>query len=111
VKQSPASVVLRGRANACICGGEAVKIDAKNQQFSVNETIVEHGDTSTIDGAVGDIMLGNVPMIEPELSAEFQRLLSWADEEKKMTVRTNADDPLDASKAFEYEAYGIRLCR
>src|SRR5699024_12364709 len=51
------------------------------------------------------------PMIEPELSAEFQRLLSWADEEKEMTVRANADDPVDARKAFEYGASGIGLCR
>src|SRR5699024_4063299 len=108
---SHAAVVARGMGKACICGCEAVKIDAKNQQFSVNETIVEHGDTITIDGAVGDIMLGNVPMIEPELSAEFQRLLSWADEEKEMTVRANADDPVDARKAVDYGASGIGWCR
>src|SRR5699024_11181427 len=70
-----AAVVARVMGKACICCCEEVKIDAKNQQFSVNETIVEHGDTITMDGAVGDIMLGNVPMIEPEISAECQRLL------------------------------------
>lgn len=108
---SHAAVVARGMGKACICGCEAVKIDAKMNQFSVDETIVKYGDTITIDGAVGDIMLGDVPMIEPELSPEFQRLLSWADEEKEMTVRANADDPADARKAFEYGASGIGLCR
>jgi pyruvate,orthophosphate dikinase len=65
----------------------------------------------TIDGSTGEIMLGEAPMIEPELSDEFQRLLAWADEERKMAVRDNADNPRDAKKAYDFGAVGIGLCR
>jgi pyruvate, orthophosphate dikinase len=96
---------------ACICGCEALKIDLKAKQVAVGTTIINYGDILTIDGSTGEIMLGEIPMIEPKLSDEFMLLLSWADEERKIGVRANADTPEDAKKAFEFGANGIGLCR
>jgi pyruvate, orthophosphate dikinase len=108
---SHAAVVARGMGKACICGCEMMKIDLKAKQFFVSDTVVNYGDVITIDGATGEIMLGEIPMIEPELSDEFQLLLAWADQERKLGVRANADNPEDAKKAFEFGAAGIGLCR
>ncbi|WP_449620403.1 pyruvate, phosphate dikinase [Robertmurraya sp. Marseille-Q9965] len=108
---SHAAVVARGMGKACICGCEAMKIDLKEKQFRIGDTVVKHGDVITIDGATGEIMLGEIPMIEPQLSEEFQLLLAWADETRKLGVRANADNPEDAQKAFEFGAGGIGLCR
>ncbi|WP_299091801.1 pyruvate, phosphate dikinase [uncultured Metabacillus sp.] len=108
---SHAAVVARGMGKACICGCESLKIDLKLKQFKVGDTIVKQGDVITIDGSTGEIMLGEIPMIEPQLSSEFQLLLSWADEERKLGVRANADNPEDAKKALEFGAGGIGLCR
>jgi pyruvate,orthophosphate dikinase len=108
---SHAAVVARGMGKACICGCESLKIDLKGKQFKVGDTIVNQGDIITIDGSTGEIFLGEIPMIEPQLSDEFQLLLTWADEERKLGVRANADNPEDAKKAFEFGAGGIGLCR
>ncbi len=108
---SHAAVVARGMGKACICGCEAMKIDLHEKQFRVGETVVNHGEIITIDGGTGEIMLGEIPMIEPELSEEFQLLLTWADEERKIGVRANADNPEDSAKALEFGAGGIGLCR
>ncbi|WP_079509305.1 pyruvate, phosphate dikinase [Mesobacillus jeotgali] len=108
---SHAAVVARGMGKACICGCEAMKIDLHEKQFRVGEVVVNHGDIITIDGGTGEIMLGEIPMIEPELSSEFQLLLAWADEERKIGVRANADNPEDSAKALEFGAGGIGLCR
>lgn len=108
---SHAAVVARGMGKACICGCEALKIDLKAKQFKVGETIVSVGDVITVDGSTGEIILGEIPMIEPQLSDEFQLLLAWADEARKLGVRANADNPEDARKAFEFGAEGIGLCR
>lgn len=108
---SHAAVVARGMGKACICGCEALKIDLKAKQFTVGETVINYGDIITIDGSTGEIMLGEIPMIDPELSQEFQLLLTWADEERKINVRANADNPEDAKKAFDFGAEGVGLCR
>ncbi|MBT2696601.1 pyruvate, phosphate dikinase [Bacillus sp. ISL-40] len=109
---SHAAVVARGMGKPCICGCESLKIDLKAKQFKVGEMIaVNQGDMITIDGSTGEIMLGETPMIEPQLSDEFKLLLTWADEERKLGVRANADNPEDAKKAFEFGAGGIGLCR
>lgn len=108
---SHAAVVARGMGKACICGCEALKIDLKAKQFMVEDTVVNYGDLVTIDGSTGEIMLGEIPMIEPELSDEFQLLLAWADQERKIGVRANADNPEDAKKAYDFGAGGIGLCR
>ena len=108
---SHAAVVARGMGKACICGCEALKIDLNARQFSVGDTTVQYGDIITIDGTTGEIMLGEIPMIAPELSDEFQLLLTWADEARYLGVRANADNPVDAKKALEFGAGGIGLCR
>ncbi|KAA9025725.1 pyruvate, phosphate dikinase [Niallia endozanthoxylica] len=108
---SHAAVVARGMGKACICGCETLKIDLVGKKFSVGETVVNYGDIITIDGSTGEIMLGEIPMIDPELSDEFLLLLSWADEVRKLGVRANADNPEDAGKALEFGAGGIGLCR
>ncbi|WP_394232371.1 pyruvate, phosphate dikinase [Niallia oryzisoli] len=108
---SHAAVVARGMGKACICGCEALKIDLAGKKFSVGETVVNYGDVITIDGSTGEIMLGEIPMIDPQLSDEFQLLLAWADETRKLGVRANADNPEDAAKALEFGAGGIGLCR
>ncbi|WP_227935365.1 pyruvate, phosphate dikinase [Alkalihalobacillus deserti] len=108
---SHAAVVARGMGKACICGCESLAIDLKLKQFKVGETIVKQGDIITIDGSAGEIILGEIPMIEPKLSNEFQLLLTWADEERRLGVRANADNPEDAKKALEFGAGGIGLCR
>jgi pyruvate,orthophosphate dikinase len=108
---SHAAVVARGMGKPCVCGCEAIKIDLAQRQFSVNGIVVKEGDLITIDGATGRVMLGEVPMIEPALSAEFEKLLEWADEKKQLAVRANADNPQDAAKAREFGAKGIGLCR
>ncbi|MGK7377400.1 pyruvate, phosphate dikinase [Planococcus sp. 1R117A] len=108
---SHAAVVARGMGKSCICGCEALKIDMQLQQFQVGETVVKRLDTITIDGGTGEIIVGEIPMIDPELSKEFELLLSWADEERTLDVRANADNPKDAKKALEFGAEGIGLCR
>ncbi|WP_147534790.1 pyruvate, phosphate dikinase [Bacillus marasmi] len=108
---SHAAVVARGMGKACICGCEALKIDLREKQFSVGDLVINYGDVITIDGGTGEIMLGEIPMIDPELSDEFVMLLEWADEVRKLGVRANADNPEDARKAFEFGAGGVGLCR
>jgi len=109
---SHAAVVARGMGKPCICGCESLKIDLKAKQFKVGDMIViKQGDIITIDGSTGEIMLGETPMIEPQLSDQFKLLLTWADEERKLGVRANADNPEDAKKALKFGAGGIGLCR
>ncbi|CAM3728033.1 pyruvate, phosphate dikinase [Mesobacillus zeae] len=108
---SHAAVVARGMGKACICGCEAMKIDLHEKVFQIGGTVVNEGDIITIDGGTGEIMLGEIPMIEPELSEEFQLLLTWADEIRDLGVRANADNPEDSAKAREFGAEGIGLCR
>ncbi|MBM4761913.1 pyruvate, phosphate dikinase [Bacillus sp. B15-48] len=108
---SHAAVVARGMGKACICGCESLKIDLHAKEFHVGETTVKEGDIITIDGATGEVMLGEIPMIDPDLSEEFQQLLKWADEVRTLGIRTNADNPEDSKKAREFGAEGIGLCR
>lgn len=108
---SHAAVVARGMGKACVAGCESLKIDLKKRMFRVGDITVKEGDIVTIDGSTGEIMLGEIPMIEPELSDHFQILLSWADEVRKLDVRANVDNPKDAAKALEFGAQGIGLCR
>ncbi|KMK77342.1 pyruvate, phosphate dikinase [Alkalihalobacillus pseudalcaliphilus] len=108
---SHAAVVARGMGKPCICGVESLKIDTAAKRFKVGEIEVKHLDTITIDGGTGSIMLGEVPMIEPKISEQFNELLQWADEVKAIEVRANADNPEDSAKALELGAKGIGLCR
>ncbi|NLV16228.1 MAG: pyruvate, phosphate dikinase [Syntrophomonadaceae bacterium] len=108
---SHAAVVARGMGKPCVCGCENVKISPDLTEFTVDELVVKKGDIISIDGTTGNVMLGEVPMIDPVMSLEFETLLKWADEAKKLSVRANADTPEDALKAREFGAEGIGLCR
>ncbi|MEA1960317.1 MAG: pyruvate, phosphate dikinase [Bacillota bacterium] len=108
---SHAAVVARGMGKPCVCGCESIKIDMEAQEFIVKNIVVKAGDIITVDGATGNVMLGEVAMIEPRLSDEFSTLLGWANDVKKLMVRANADTPEDAAKAREFGAEGIGLCR
>lgn len=108
---SHAAVVARGMGKPCVSGCESIKIDLVGRQFTVNDVVVKEGDIITIDGAIGRVLLGEVAMIEPTLSDEFETLLGWANQVKKLEIRANADAPGDAAKALEFGAEGIGLCR
>lgn len=108
---SHAAVVARGMGKPCITGCHDIKIDYENERFIVGDKTINKGDIISIDGATGDVILGKVPMIEPTLSDEFKQLLSWADNVRKLNVRTNADTPQDVKVARNFGAEGIGLCR
>jgi pyruvate,orthophosphate dikinase len=108
---SHAAVVARGMGKPCICGCEELKIDLQRKELHIRDTVIRQGDRLSIDGGTGKVLLGEVPLIDPELSKEFQTLLAWADEVRKLKVRANADNPHDAAKAREFGAEGIGLCR
>ncbi len=108
---SHAAVVARGFGIPAVVGCEAIKIDEERNLFTANETVVKEGDVITIDGSTGRVILGEAPLIEPRLTDEVKELLSWADSFRRLGVRTNADTPADAQKAFEFGAEGVGLCR
>ncbi|MDI3542794.1 MAG: pyruvate, orthophosphate dikinase, partial [Candidatus Atribacteria bacterium] len=108
---SHAAVVARGMGKPCVAGCETIKIDLDKKIFSANGVVVKEGDYITIDGSTGEVILGQVKTIPPQLSSEFQTLLSWADKFRRLGVRANADTPGDAQKALEFGAEGIGLCR
>ena len=108
---SHAAVVARGMGKCCVAGCGALYVDYKNQTFKVNSKVIKKGDYISIDGSTGEVMLGMVPTIEPGLSGDFATLMQWADEVRKLKIRTNADTPTDAKKARELGAEGIGLCR
>jgi pyruvate,orthophosphate dikinase len=108
---SHAAIVARGMGKPAVVGAEAVRLDDGGMSFSVNGVTVQAGEVITIDGSTGEVMTGEVPVIEPSLSGEIQDLLAWADEVRTLGVRANADYPRDAQKAREFGAEGIGLCR
>ncbi|SHE64591.1 pyruvate phosphate dikinase [Seinonella peptonophila] len=108
---SHAAVVARGMGKACICGCEQAKIDLRRKEVEFGQRVLKEGDTISIDGGSGRVIAGDVPLIDPELTNEFQTLLKWADQVRRLEVRANADNPEDAAKAREYGAGGIGLCR
>src|SRR5690606_11855039 len=109
---SHAAVVARGMGIPCIVGAGTLRVDVRNQQIVCpGGIILKRGDTITLDGSAGHLLKGDVPMIQPELSGDFGRLMEWADAARRMTVRTNADTPQDARAARSFGAEGIGLCR
>ena len=108
---SHAAVVTRGMGKPCVCGCEAVKVDYDQQLFTVGDTVVRKGDLLSIDGTSGQVILGAVPLKDPELSNEYKTILGWADEVRVLEVRANADTPEDAEKSRNFGAQGIGLTR
>ncbi len=110
-KTSHAAVVARGMGKPAVCGAEALKIDYAKREFTVNGTKVKEGDVISIDGTTGRVVLGEVPLVEPKLSGDFETLLGWADAARQLKVRANADDGPSAAQARKFGAEGIGLCR
>ena len=108
---SHAAVVARGMGKPCVCGCDDILIDYEQQVFIAGDLTVKQGDFISLDGGAGHVIMGSVPMIDPELSPELLILLEWADAIRTLGVRANADNPEDATKAREFGAEGIGLVR
>ena len=108
---SHAAVVARGMGKPCVSGAGAVRIDYPGRTLSAGGVTLKAGDVITIDGAAGQVLVGPVRMLEPELSDEFATLIGWADALRRLEVRANADTPTDARIALKFGAQGIGLCR
>ncbi len=110
-KTSHAAVVARGFGIPCVAGAESLEVNTHARQFKVGEHLVKEGDVITMDGSTGNVYLGALKLIAPEVSGSFGELMSWADEFRTLGVRANADNPRDAQQALEFGAEGIGLCR
>ena len=108
---SHAAVVARGMGRPCVSGASAVSIDREARTLRIGSHELKEGDEITLDGAKGEVMLGIVPTIEPELVGDFATLMVWADGLRRMKVRTNAETPADCQMARQFGAEGIGLCR
>ena len=108
---SHAAVVARGMGRPCVAGSSEITIDYNLKQFKSGETVVKEGDIITIDGASGEVMLGTVPTIQPKISGYFSTIMSWANEFRKLKIRTNAETEKDSKVARDFGAEGIGLCR
>lgn len=108
---SHAAVVARGMGRPCVSGAGTLAIDAKARVMRVGTREVREGDMITIDGASGEVMMGEVPTVQPELAGDFGVLMGWADGVRRLKVRTNAETPLDCRTARDFGAEGIGLCR
>ena len=108
---SHAAVVARGMGTPCVAGAHELAIDAANKVVTVNGRTWHEGDIISIDGTTGEVFEGAVKLIPPAMDADFDRIISWADEVRSLVVRANADNGPDAAKAREFGAQGIGLCR
>ena len=108
---SHAAVVARGMGKPCVSGSNEIKINYENKTFKSNEHTIKEGDIITIDGSKGQIMLGEVPTVKPDISGNFSKLMNWADKYRKLKVRANSETPVDTKVARDFGAEGIGLCR
>ena len=108
---SHAAVVARGMGRPCVSGSSEIEIDYEKKIFKTKDHKVKEGDLITIDGSTGRIIIGEVKTTKPEISVEFSKLMSWADDFRKLKVRSNSETPLDSKIAREFGAEGIGLCR
>ena len=108
---SHAAVVARGMGRPCVSGSSEIEIDYEKKLFKVQDREIKEGDLITIDGSTGSIILGEVKTVKPEISGEFSKLMNWADNYRKLKIRTNSETPLDSKTARDFGAEGIGLCR
>src|SRR3954453_3494411 len=108
---SHAAVVARGMGKPCVAGCEGLTIDLEQRTLTIGGEHLAEGDTITIDGGTGRVILGAVPLVPPQLNEDFETILGWADQLRRLKVRANADTPEDAAKARGFGAQGIGLCR
>src|SRR5262249_26132675 len=108
---SHAAVVARGMGKPCVSGAGAIRVDYKAQTLTTGGVTLKAGDILTIDGTKGEVLAGEVAMLEPELTGEFALLMGWADAVRRLKIRANADTAADAKVAIKFGAEGIGLCR
>ncbi len=108
---SHAAVVARGMGKCCVAGCGDAKINEAAKTLTMNGTTLKEGDWLTLNGTTGDVVVGKVDLIEPQLTGNFGTLMEWADEFRQLGIRTNADTPHDSATAREFGAEGIGLCR
>jgi pyruvate, orthophosphate dikinase len=108
---SHAAVVARGMGKPCVAGCEALSIDVGAKKITLGGQTLSEGDKLTIDGGTGAVIVGEVPLVPPQVNDDLETILGWGDEHRRLKVRANADTPEDAAKAREFGAQGIGLCR
>lgn len=108
---SHAAVVARGMGKCCVAGCGAINVNEVQKYFTVNELVVKEGEYITLNGTTGEVMLGQAPLVTPELTGDFSIFMKWVDEYRKLGVRTNADTSHDSEVARKFGAEGIGLCR
>ncbi len=114
VSNSHAAVVARGMGKCCVAGCESIVVSEKEKNFRIpgkNNVSIKEGDWLSIDGSTGEVFIGQIDLIEPEISGEFGKLMEWVDEFKRLGVKANADTPHDSEVARKFGAEGIGLCR
>ena len=108
---SHAAVVARGMGACCVCGCDAVEIDEENDVCIIAGKKFTRDDVISLDGSTGNIYVGAIPTVKPEISGNFATIMEWANKYRKLQVRANADNPRDASVAYDFGAQGVGLCR
>jgi pyruvate,orthophosphate dikinase len=108
---SHAAVVARGMGKCCVAGCGAININEVQKYFTVNDLVIKEGDYITLNGTTGEVILGEAPLVTPELTGDFGTFMKWVNEYQKLGVRTNADTPHDSDVARNFGAQGIGLCR
>jgi len=108
---SHAAVVARGMGKPCVAGCEGLDIDSRKKTVRIGGNKLREGDVITIDGGTGRVIVGEVPLVPPAINEDFETILEWADDRRRLKIRANADNAADAAKAREFGAQGIGLCR
>lgn len=108
---SHAAVVARGMGKCAVCGAESIRVYPDKKRFQVGKLTIKEGEVITLNGSTGEVIVGEVPTVEPDMSEEFVEFMNWADEIRTLRVRTNADTPRDAEQAVKFGAEGVGLCR
>jgi len=108
---SHAAVVARGMGKPCVAGCSSLMINSKDETLTIGDKVYAAGDWITVEGATGEVMKGEVPTLDAEITDDFATFMGWADEVRKLRVRTNADNPEDTKTAMKFGAEGIGLCR
>jgi pyruvate,orthophosphate dikinase len=108
---SHAAVVARGMGKCCVAGCSAAQISESKKTLTFGNTVLKEGDWITLNGTAGEVIVGEVPMVEAEVAGDFATLMAWADEFRALGIRTNADTPHDSQTALDFGAEGIGLCR
>jgi pyruvate,orthophosphate dikinase len=108
---SHAALVARGFGIPTVAGCSAIRVDAKARQFTIDSKVIKEGDFISINGTLGEVIEGKVAVVDPEMTGEFGELMKWADQTRRLNIRTNADTPEDVALAVKFGAEGIGLCR